>query len=94
MRGIESGFLVVRSARDGLLSITDPYGHVLASDRSTKLPGTTLVATVTVGAPLTTIYTRIGDSLGWACVLAALALFCAALWRRSHGAGRGTPDIN
>jgi apolipoprotein N-acyltransferase len=84
MRGIESGFVVVRSARDGLLSVTDPYGRVLASDRSTRLPGTTLFATVAVGPPLGTIYTRIGDSLGWACVLAALALYSAALWRRSH----------
>jgi apolipoprotein N-acyltransferase len=87
MRGIESGFMVVRSARDGLLSVTDPYGRVLAVDRSTKLPGTTLFATVTVGPALTTIYTRIGDSLGWTCVLAALALYSTALWRRSQGAG-------
>ena len=38
MRGIESGFMVVRSARDGLLSVTDAYGRVLASDRSERLP--------------------------------------------------------
>jgi hypothetical protein len=50
-------------------------------DRSAKLPGTALLATVDVSAPLTTIYTRIGDSLGWACVLAALALILAAYRR-------------
>jgi apolipoprotein N-acyltransferase len=74
MRGVESGFSVVRSSRAGLLSITDAYGRVLAVDRSEKLPGTTLFATVDVSAPLTTLYTRIGDALGWACVLAAIAL--------------------
>jgi apolipoprotein N-acyltransferase len=81
MRGVESGFSVVRSSRDGLLSVTDAYGRVLAVDRSAKLPGTALLATVDVSAPLTTIYTRIGDSLGWACVLAALALILAAYRR-------------
>jgi apolipoprotein N-acyltransferase len=81
MRGIESGYLVVRSAREGLLSITDAYGRVLASDRSASLPGATLFATVDVGAQLPTIYTRIGDSLGWACVVAAFVLLFAAHWR-------------
>ena len=53
MRGVESGFSVVRSSRNGLLSITDAYGRVLAVDRSAKLPGTALVATVDVSAPMT-----------------------------------------
>jgi apolipoprotein N-acyltransferase len=74
MRGVESGFMVVRSSRDGLLSITDAYGRVLAVQRSDKLPGSTLFATVEVAAPPPTLYTRIGDALGWACVLAAIVL--------------------
>ena len=81
LRGVENGFMVVRSSRDGLLSITDAYGRVLAVNRSESLPGATLFATVAVGAPLTTVYTRIGDSFGWACVLAAIALLLAAHWR-------------
>jgi len=81
MRGVESGYLVVRASRDGLLSITDAYGRVLASDRSGSLPGTTLFATVNVGPALATIYTRIGDSLGWSCVPAAIAWLLAAYWR-------------
>jgi apolipoprotein N-acyltransferase len=78
MRGIESGFMVVRSSRDGLLSITDAWGRVLAVNRSNTIPGATLFATVEVSPPVTTIYTRIGDSLGWLCVLAAAALILAA----------------
>jgi apolipoprotein N-acyltransferase len=80
MRGVENGYMVVRSSREGLLSITDAYGRVLASNRSARLPGTTLFATVDVAPQLTTIYTRIGDSLGWACVLAAIAWLLAAHW--------------
>jgi apolipoprotein N-acyltransferase len=92
MRGVESGFMVVRSSRDGLLSITDAYGRVLAVNRSDTLPGATLFAAVDVPPPLATIYTRIGDSLGWACVLAAIGLLLAAYRmprRRTADAGAG-----
>lgn len=81
MRGIESGFAVVRSSREGLLSVTDPYGRVLAVARSDKLPGTTLLATLVPGPQVTTIYARIGDAPGWACVLAAISWVLAAHWR-------------
>jgi apolipoprotein N-acyltransferase len=82
LRGIENGFTVVRAARNGLLSVSDPYGRVLAVERSAKLPGTTLFATVNVGARVPTIYTRSGDLLAWVCVVAALALIVASRLRR------------
>jgi apolipoprotein N-acyltransferase len=79
LRGVENGYAVVRASRLGLLSITDAYGRVVAVERSASMPGTTLAATVHVGARVPTLYTRIGDALGWLCVAAALAL---ALWTR------------
>jgi apolipoprotein N-acyltransferase len=81
LRGVESGFTVVRSSREGVLSVSDAYGRVLAAQRSARLPGATLLASVAVGPPLTTLYTRTGDSLGWVCVVAAIALAVAARWR-------------
>jgi apolipoprotein N-acyltransferase len=81
MRGIESGYLIVRSARNGLLSVSDAYGRVLAVERSAGLPGTTLFTTVNVGVHIDTLYTRIGDLLGWICVIVAAALTALA-WRR------------
>lgn len=81
LRGIESGFAIVRSSREGVLSVSDAYGRVFAAARSARLPGATLLATVATGTPLKTIYMRIGDSLGWTCVAAALALALAARWR-------------
>ncbi|MEO8062276.1 MAG: nitrilase-related carbon-nitrogen hydrolase [Pseudomonadota bacterium] len=84
LRGVENGFTVVRSSRDGLLSVSDAYGRVLAVEKSEKLPGTTLFATVKVGARLPTIYTRSGDLLGWLCVAAALLLTVASR-RKSRG---------
>ena len=79
LRGVENGFAVVRSSRNGLLTVSDAYGRMLAVEKSEKLPGTTLFATVNVGARVPTIYTRIGDLLGWICVAAALLLIGASL---------------
>jgi len=85
LRGVENGYSIVRSSRNGLLSITDAYGRYLAVDRSSKIPGTTLFETVNVGPRVATIYTRTGDVLGWLCVTAALALMVLLFVRRKRG---------
>ena len=74
LRGVESGFSVVRAARNGLLSVSDPYGRMLAVERSTKLPGKSMLTRAAVGESLSTLYTRIGDLPGWLCVAAAVLL--------------------
>jgi apolipoprotein N-acyltransferase len=81
VRGIENGYAVVRASRAGLLSVSDAYGRMLSVAESTKLPGASLLATVKVGARIETIYSRIGDMLGWLCVAGALA-FIPAVWIR------------
>jgi apolipoprotein N-acyltransferase len=83
LRGVENGFAVVRSSRDGLLTISDAYGRYIAVERSTKLPGKTLLDTVKVGPRVATLYTRIGDALGWLCVAAAALLIALGLSRTS-----------
>ena len=81
LRGIESGFTVVRSSRDGLLTVSDPYGRLLAAEESAGLPGTALLSTVKVGAHVPTIYARIGDALGWICLALAPLLMAASFIR-------------
>jgi len=90
MRGVENGFAVVRSSRNGLLSVSDAYGRMLAVDVSTKMPGTTLFETVKVGARVPTLYTLIGDLLGWICVAGAILMFVLTLLRvRRQKTGSG-----
>ena len=81
LRGIENGYVVVRSSRQGLLSISDGFGRMLAVERSARLPGTTLFATVSVPEQQETFYTRSGDLLGWACVIAAVLMTALAIRR-------------
>jgi apolipoprotein N-acyltransferase len=81
LRGVENGYTVVRNAREGELAVTDPYGRVLARRDSAFMPGSALLARVTVPPQVDTVYTRYGNVLGWLCVLlAALALVCPQLW--------------
>jgi apolipoprotein N-acyltransferase len=76
LRGIENGYTIVRASREGLLTLSDPYGRILAEAPSSELPGRSLLTTVTVTGPVSTLYTRIGNLFGWLYVGAA-ALFLA-----------------
>ncbi|WP_031499901.1 nitrilase-related carbon-nitrogen hydrolase [Bryobacter aggregatus] len=68
LRGIENGFTVVRAAREGLLTVTDAYGRIVAEADSKALPGQRLWMSVPVDPQLPKLYTRIGNCLGWLCV--------------------------
>ncbi len=85
LRGIESGFAIVRASRDGLLTATDAYGRVLDAAESTSMPGTTLLTKAKVGVRVSTIYLRIGDALGWLCLVAAALMFGAAFRMKRKG---------
>jgi len=86
LRGVESGFAMVRAAREGLLTVTDAYGRIVAETSSAALPGATLLARVPAGPPLPTLYRRSGDLFGWLCTGAALVCMAAA-WRRKPRPG-------
>jgi len=88
LRGVENGYVIVRSARNGLLSVSDAYGRMLAVQRSAKLPGSVLLATVNVGPRVRTVYTRIGDVLGWLCVGTTMVLLAWAIMRTRRTSGQ------
>ncbi|HLX10877.1 MAG TPA: nitrilase-related carbon-nitrogen hydrolase [Thermoanaerobaculia bacterium] len=72
MRGVESGFGVVRSAKNGYLTVSDDRGRILAETTSDSAPFATLLAAV----PAThdaTLYLLWGDWFAW-LVLALLML--------------------
>lgn len=79
-RGVENGYVVIRAARSGLLTVSDAYDHLLGEQASAPLPGSTLLVRAPVGPPLATANTRLGNWLGWLCVVAGAGLL--ALGRR------------
>jgi len=66
MRGVENGFAVLRSAFDGLETISDAQGRILARASTTQAGMVAITANVPLG-PGPTLYTRIGDVFPWLC---------------------------
>ena len=71
MRAIEAGRYLVRSANTGISGMVDPYGRVL--DRTPIYQPAVVVGDVRF-LHTTTVYTRIGDVVAYASVVATLAL--------------------
>jgi apolipoprotein N-acyltransferase len=71
MRAIENGRYLVRSANTGISGIVDPYGRVVA--RTAIFEQTTVVgeARFVTGR---TVYSRVGDALAYASVLATAVM--------------------
>jgi apolipoprotein N-acyltransferase len=83
MRGVESGFSVVRSAKGGSLFVSDDRGRILAEVKSDSAPYATLLATV----PEThdrTLFLLLGDWFAWVALalLAFTLVQLIRLWKR------------
>lgn len=78
MRGVENGFAVLRSAFDGLETISDAQGRVLARAPTERGGMVEVSADVPMG-PGPTLYTRIGDVFAWGCAALSL-LVCVRLF--------------
>lgn len=74
-RGMEGGFAVVRTAQDGLLSISDPSGRIISRERSSSAPDVLLTGDVHPGTGRT-FYSLNGDWTAWLCLLSLLGM-CA-----------------
>lgn len=90
LRGVESGYAIVRSARSGVLTVSDAYGRVTAEAPSG--PQTAYNAEVPLGGPGPTLYARIGDAFGWACAALALLLIGWGALRKRAGKSHANAD--
>ena len=77
-RGVESGLTIIRSSREGQLSVSDSRGRFVAETASAPLPGARLLARVHIGEE-TTLYSRGGYTFGVICML-LLALMFSSKW--------------
>jgi len=77
MRGVESGFSIAHSAKNGYLTVTDDRGRIVAETRSDSAGFATLLATVPDQHD-TTLYLRLGDWFAWL----AIAIFGWAIIQR------------
>jgi apolipoprotein N-acyltransferase len=79
LRSVENAVPMARTARDGLLTLNDRYGRLVARARS--VGGITVVTgeLPVDGRGGGTLYDRIGDSFGWLCVAFGVGLTALSL---------------
>ena len=82
MRGVESGFTIARTAKQGLMTISDNRGRVSAQKSSGAAPFSILAATAPV-SHAGTLYARWGDWFAWVVIAALVAMLA------SHGSYSG-----
>ncbi len=90
VRAVENGFTLVRAASQGLLTICDAWGRILAED-STALDRDVLLIKDAHPGPGTTVYSRTGDWFGW-LDLALLVLGLPTILVRFRGPIRDRSD--
>jgi apolipoprotein N-acyltransferase len=74
LRSVENGVPMARSARDGLLTLNDRYGRIVAAAR-TRSDFRTLIGNLPLaGRGGDTLYDRIGDTFGWFSIVLSLGL--------------------
>lgn len=78
LRGVENGFAVARAANNGLLSVSDAYGRVIAAKATAGNGMVTLRADVARG-PGRTPYAGIGDGLAYIALAMSLLLLGVAV---------------
>ncbi len=83
LRAVENGFALARSARNGLLTLSDNRGRIVAEtatepDRFASITGKVGVAREE------TFYTRTGDWFAWLCIAAFISLLAFQLLGRKE----------
>jgi apolipoprotein N-acyltransferase len=87
LRAVENGFALARSARNGLLTLSDNRGRILAE--APTVPGHFVSITGKVNvAREKTFYTRTGDWFAWLCVAAFVILLASRFLARSYSQKR------
>jgi apolipoprotein N-acyltransferase len=82
LRGVESGFTIARAPKQGVLTVTDDTGRVIAERVTGSEPFTSLMATAPV-RHTATIYARYGDWFAWLNLAAAGGFLVGAAVQRS-----------
>ena len=73
LRAVENGFALARAGRNGILSLSDNRGRVIAE--APTVPGRFVTVTGKLNATRErTFYSRTGDWFAWLCLVALLAL--------------------
>jgi apolipoprotein N-acyltransferase len=86
LRAVENGFALARSARNGLLTLSDNRGRILAEAITAPGRFISITGKVNVSSREETFYTRTGDWFAWLCVAVLVSLLAVQLLGRGEKA--------
>jgi apolipoprotein N-acyltransferase len=93
LRAVENGFALARSARNGLLTLSDNRGRVLAETATVPDRFVSITGNVNI-ARAETFYTRTGDWFAWLCIVSFAALLASQLVRAwVHGGATANDSL-
>ena len=81
LRGVENGFAIARAARNGILSVSDNRGRVLA-EKATRPDQFVAITTKMNVDREETLYAKFGDWFAWICVAGFVVLLLSRFFRR------------
>ncbi len=88
LRAVENGFALARSARNGLLTLSDNRGRILAE--AATVPGRFMSITGQVNVSREkTFYTQTGDWFAWICVAIFVVLLVSRFFPRRSSLDEG-----
>ena len=92
MRGVESGFAIARSAKQGFMTISDNRGRILFEARSDATGTAHVLGTIRLSRERT-FYSRFGDWFAWLNLIGCPILAILWLgWGRSVPTGQHSPE--
>jgi apolipoprotein N-acyltransferase len=74
LRGVEGGFAIARTARNGSLTVSDRYGRILAEQASAPHAATLIARLPAIARNGQTVFVRNGRVFGLLCLLAAAGM--------------------
>jgi apolipoprotein N-acyltransferase len=81
MRGVEGGFTIARSAKQGLLTVSDDRGRILAQQDAATVHFASLLATAPVRHG-DTLYARWGDWFAWLNIAGLIVILLSPTRKR------------
>jgi apolipoprotein N-acyltransferase len=81
LRGVEGGYAIARSATDGLLTVSDAHGRIVAERASSESADVLLTASVPLRAG-GTFYSQTADWFAWLCTATVAGCVTAAIGGR------------
>jgi apolipoprotein N-acyltransferase len=81
LRAVENGFALARAGRNGLLTLSDNRGRVMAEAATVSEHFVAVTGKLNVTRERT-LYSRTGDWFAWLCLVVLLALFGLLFVRR------------